>query len=165
MSEVVDMSLLHRSFLVTVAIRGMYERIKRNPAGRFFVYVLLLQEGKFYVGSTDNPYSRLWDHFRCSSNSALWVREWGPPVRVVEIARNCSPEDEHYKYAEYADKFGWMNVRGGGCCRLVMSREPSSVARFARKPDTLEYLTRAEIDDLVAKIAHCESHLKSQLPH
>lgn len=148
----VDMTLLHEAFQNTMAVRKMYQQTKRHPTARYFVYVLLLQDGKFYVGSTDNPYTRLWDHFQCSSNSALWVREWGPPVRVVEIARNCSPEDEQYKYAEYADKFGWINVRGGGCCRLVMLREPTSVSQFARKPDSLEYLTRAEIDDIVAKI-------------
>lgn len=145
--------MLYESARLGATIRGMYARVKEYPLGRYFVYVLALQHGKLYVGSTDNIYSRLCDHFECSPRSAVWVREYGPPVRVVEICRNCAPEDENYKFAEYADKFGFENVRGGGCCRLLMHYEPLSVRNFARRvQDTVEYLTRAEIDDIVLKV-------------
>jgi len=151
-----DMMVLYEAAALAAAIRLMYSRIKDHPTARYFVYVLLLQDGKFYVGNTDNPYVRLGDHFSCSSSSAAWVREWGPPVRVVEMIRNASAEDEHYKYTEYAEKFGWDNVRGGGCCRVLMSHEPPSVRGFTRRHDDLDYLTRAEIDDLVAKVRALE---------
>jgi hypothetical protein len=131
----------------------MYTGIKRYPESRYFVYVLMLQHGKLYVGSTDNIYTRLADHFRCSSRSAVWVREYGPPVRVVEIIRNCAPEDEEYKYAEMADKFGFENVRGGRCCKLFVPREPFAVRTFTRRvPDTLDYVSRPEIQDILEKI-------------
>ena len=77
----------------------------------------------------------------------------GGADRIVEIARNCAPEDEEYKFAEMADKFGFENVRGGGCCKLFVRREPYAVRNFSRRvPDDLEYLTRAEIQDVVEKI-------------
>lgn len=147
-----DMMLLYEAALLGAAIRHMYVDVKTNPTGRYFTYVLLLQHGKMYVGSTDNIYTRLADHFACSPSSALWVKEYGPVVRVVEVCKNCHPDDEHYKFTEYADKFGFENVRGGGCCRLLVSHEPPSVKNFQRRPDTCEYLTRAEIDDVVLKV-------------
>lgn len=147
------MPLLREAAVLAATIRGVYARIKSVPSARYFVYVLLLQNGKLYVGSTDNPYARLAQHWACSHESAGWVREWGPPVRVVEMCRDCRAEDEHLKYAEYADKFGWQNVRGGGCCRVIMTQEPPSVAAFARPPDAaFVYLSRAEIDEIVATV-------------
>jgi hypothetical protein len=149
----VDMDLLYEAAVLAAAIRGMYAQVKTHPNARYFVYVLLLQHGKLYVGSTDNPYVRLADHFACSPSSAAWVREWGPPVRVIEMVRDATLDDEHYKYAEYADKFGWDAVRGGGCCRVMMSHEPPSVKMFARRPnDSFQYLSRAEINDIVSKV-------------
>lgn len=147
-----DMMLLYEAALLAGAIRQMYADAKAHANARYFTYVLLLQEGKIYVGSTDNIYTRLSDHFSGSPSSALWVKEYGPVVRVVEICKNCDASDEQYKFAEYADKFGYENVRGGGCCRLLVSQEPPSVTNFTRRPDTNEYLTRAEIDDIVRKV-------------
>ncbi len=146
------MDLLYNAAVIASTIRATYHKIKSHPTARYFVYVLLLQDGKFYVGSTDNPYMRFVDHFMCSNNSAAWVREWGPPIRVVEMIKNASGEDEHYKYAEYAEKFGWDNVRGGGCCRMFMHREPPSVTTFTRKAEAFEYMSRTEIDDIVSKV-------------
>jgi predicted GIY-YIG superfamily endonuclease len=148
-----DMDLLYDAARIGAEIRAMYLRVKEHPLARYFVYVLALQHGKLYVGSTDNIYCRLSDHFECSPRSAVWVREYGPPVRVVEICKNCTLEDEQYKFAEYADKFGFENVRGGGCCRLLMHCEPLSVRNFARRiPDTVQYLSRSEIDDILVKV-------------
>lgn len=152
MSTNPDMMLLYESALVAAAVRDMYKRIKSHQDARFFTYVLLLQQGKIYVGSTDNIYSRLADHFSCSPSSALWVREYGPPIRVIEVIKNCCAEDEQYKFTEYADKFGFENVRGGGCCRLVISNEPPSVKNFQRRRDDFEYMSRAEIDDIMHKV-------------
>jgi hypothetical protein len=152
-----DMALLHEAAVLASAIRGAYRVAKSHGSTtRYFVYVLLLQSGKLYVGSTDNPFVRFGEHFACSPSSAAWVREWGPPVRVVEMCRDCRSQDEHYKYAEYAEKFGWENVRGGGCCRVIMTQEPPSVAAFSRgngpAGSDFQYLSRAEIDDIVAKV-------------
>lgn len=148
-----DMHLLYESAKMLSAVRDMYTRVKIFPHARYFVYVLMLQHGKMYVGSTDNIYIRLADHFKCSPRSAVWVREYGPPVRVIEIIRNCQLEDEEYKFAEMADKFGYENVRGGGWCKLFLRREPPSVRNFTRRvPDELDYLTRFEIQDIMEKI-------------
>lgn len=146
----VDMDLLYDAAVMAAAVRAMYARVKTVQSAKYFTYVLLLQHGKIYVGNTDNIYARLRDHFY--GESSKWVREWGPVERVVEIIRNSGPDDERYKYSEYADKFGWANVRGAGWCKVLMASAPSVVRNFSRKADDFDYLTRAEIDDILDKI-------------
>lgn len=86
---------------LSVNIRRAYTRLKRDPGARYFTYVLLLQNNKMYVGSTDNIYNRLLDHCQMSKNSSVWVREHGPVRRVVEVSRDCHHDDETYKTLEY----------------------------------------------------------------
>lgn len=141
-------ALLFRAATLAIAIRRRYEVLRVES--RYFVYVLLLQQGKLYVGSTNNPYTRLYDHYFTTSSSAAWVREWGPPVRVVELLRNCRDDDEQYKYMEYASMFGWENVRGGSSCRVIMDRPPPGLATFERDfSRTFEHVPRTEIEQLV----------------
>lgn len=145
--------LLYKSAVLNVAVRTKYAALKGDQDARYFVYVLLLQSGKFYVGSTDNPYIRFLDHFMVTSSSAVWVKEWGPPVRVVELMAGCTSSDEQYKYMEYASLFGWENVRGGTSCRLIMSSPPPGLEAFER--DTARpchYISRKDIDAMVQDV-------------
>lgn len=154
-----DMAPLMTALFAAAQLRADIGRAmaaaKTDRSARFFTYVLLLQHGRLYVGSTDNPYMRLADHWDGGAAAAVWVREWGPPVRVVEMSRNARADDETYKVLEYADKFGWDNVRGGPWCRSSMSRAPSTP--FERDDRRFEYLTRAEIDALLVGVQRVRS--------
>jgi len=143
-------ALLYKTAALNVALRRRYAAIKDDPEARYFVYVLLLQSGKLYVGSTDNPYTRFLDHFLMSPSSAAWVKEWGPPIRVIELLKNCRADDEQYKYLEYSSMFGWENVRGGGSCRVIMSNPPNGLLNFERDPSrTFDFVSRADIESIV----------------
>lgn len=152
--------LLLEAAKLSVAIRRTYARLKRDPRARYYTYVLLLQQGKFYVGSSDNVYNRLLDHTLMSPSAALWVREHGPVQRIVEISRDCVADDETYKTLEYMSMFGWGNVRGAGYCRPSMRTAPVALATFERDPSRpFQYLTRAEIDaihELVHELAELQ---------
>lgn len=39
-----------------------------------FIYVLELQEGKYYIGKTDNPKFRLENHFNCNDYGSAWTQ-------------------------------------------------------------------------------------------
>lgn len=93
--------MLLQSARLAVSIRRAYAKVKRDPAARYYTYVLLLQNNKMYVGVTDNIYNRLLDHCLMSASSSIWVRQHGPVQRVIEIARDCARDDEAYKTLEY----------------------------------------------------------------
>ena len=153
MSTELDCLLLQHVKL-NIAIRKDYQAAKRrDPEAKFFTYVLQLQDNKYYVGTTDNIYQRLLDHTLMTPMSAIWVRHHGPVQRVLEVSRNSSKADEAYKTLQYMDMFGWDNVRGGGYCKLQRFGPPEALKTFERDRDhEFEYLTRAEIDAVLAAI-------------
>jgi hypothetical protein len=147
--------LLFEAATKAVSIRNMYTDFwtHRAPA-RYFTYVLLLQQGKLYVGSTDNIYVRLLDHFTCSPMSAVWVREYGPPERIVEIIVGGPSDTESYVFCMYADRFGYTNVRGGGVCKLMVTHEPQVVKSFEADGRILQSLPRSSILKIQGRVEH-----------
>lgn len=150
-------AMLLQSTRLALAIRREYGRLKRDQAAKYFTYVLQLQEGKFYVGNTDNIYQRLLDHKMMTPSSALWVKQYGPIQRVVEIARNCSKDDELYKTLQYMSMFGWENVRGSSYCKVQMFRPPEALREFVRaREGEFEYLTAEEVGAVLAALEDLE---------
>jgi hypothetical protein len=75
-----------------------------------FIYILQLQQGKYYIGKSDNPILRLDDHFH--SSGSAWTRLY-KLVEVSEIIPNCDDYDEDKYTIKYMSKYGIDNVRGG----------------------------------------------------
>lgn len=147
---------------LNVRIRQEYARLKRDPAARYYTYVLLLQRGKLYCGSSDNIFTRLLDHTLGTPSAALWVREHGPIQRVVEISRNCARDDETYKTLEYMSMFGWENVRGAGWCKVDMHKPPTALDSFARDPvRPMEYMTRRDVEAVWTQVQGMARELSS----
>lgn len=150
-------AMLLQSARLGLQVRREYERLKKDPAAKYFTYVLQLQDGKYYVGNTDNLYTRLLDHTLMTPSSSRWVQMHGPVDRVVEVARNCGRDDETYKTLQYMDMMGWRNVRGSGYCKAEMYNPPEALRTFSRTRDAdFEYLSRAEIDAVLQDIAELE---------
>jgi hypothetical protein len=152
-------ALLLESAKAWVQVRNAYGSVKRDPMARYYTYTLLLQRGKFYVGSTDNIFVRLVDHMTMSPSSSLWVREHGPVSRVVEIVRNSSRDDERYKTLEYMNLMGWENVRGAAHCRVDMRTPPSGLGLFCRDRADFEYVDRREINEILKHVAELSQSL------
>lgn len=136
-----------------LSLRSRYAILKGDAQAKFFTYVLQLQNGKFYVGNTDNIYLRMYDHLNLTAFSAMWVREHGPVERVVEVAYNSSKEDENYKTLAYMAMFGWQNVRGSSYCRVDMSGPPAALKTFSRARDgAFTYMSLSELESLMALV-------------
>lgn len=158
--------MLLQSARLALTIRREYARLKRDPAAKYYTYVLQLQEGRFYVGTTDNIYARLLDHTLMTPSSSLWVKQHGPVERVVEIARNSGRDDELYKTLQYMAMFGWENVRGSSYCKVAMFNPPHALQTFSRFRDgEFEYLTREEIDGVMTAIRDLEDLADRAGPH
>jgi predicted GIY-YIG superfamily endonuclease len=84
-----------------------------------YIYVIKLQQNKYYVGKTNNPQFRLENHF--SSQGAEWTRLY-KPVSLEALIPDCDDYDEDKYTRMYMDKYGVDNVRGGSYTQVVLGK-------------------------------------------
>lgn len=90
------------------------------------IYVLALEEGKYYIGKTKNLKSRLDQHF--TSYGSEWTRKY-KPIDVVETIDDCDDLDEEKYTLKYMNKYGVDNVRGGSFCTIELSEESKIIIK------------------------------------
>ena len=74
-----------------------------------FIYVLQLEDKKFYIGKTDNPQFRLNSHF--NYNGSAWTKKY-KPIKVLKLIPDCDNFDEDKYTKIYMDKKCINNLRG-----------------------------------------------------
>ena len=82
-----------------------------------YIYVLKLEENKYYVGKTVNPQFRLENHFESFGSS--WTKKY-KPIQVHELRPDQTNHDEQRITQEYMAKYGIDNVRGGPWCKIKL---------------------------------------------
>ena len=90
------------------------------------VYVLELENLKYYIGYSDNINQRLYKHF--NKNGSEWTKKY-KPVKLLE----CIVGDktvENSKTLEYMAKYGWENVRGASWCAVDLKSAPSILSKY-----------------------------------
>jgi len=85
-----------------------------------YIYVLKLENNKYYIGKTDNPNIRLNAHFNC--NGSEWTKKYNP-LEIIEIIPDCDKYDEDKYTKIYMDKYGIDNVRGGSYVKLELDTD------------------------------------------
>ena len=86
-----------------------------------FIYVLELENNRYYVGKTNYPEFRIDQHFE--SNACAWTTKYKPLNKDPLIIPNCVALDEDKYTKQYMDKYGIDNVRGGTYCQLELPEE------------------------------------------
>ena len=108
-----------------------------NPFFYFFpkllhqkmIYVLLLQENKFYVGYSERPIGeRFIEHF--NYRGSKWTTLYRP-VQVLQVQPG-GIEDENEITLRMMDKYGWWNVRGGSWCQVDIQSCPPALLEWQR---------------------------------
>lgn len=115
-----------------------------------YIYVLKLNNNKYYVGKTNNPKFRLKSHF--NSNGSIWTKKY-KPIKCIEL--NEGDEfDENKNTLKYMNLYGINNVRGGSFCEMKLS-EP-----------TIQHLTKM-LDTANDRCYSCgeKGHFIQQCPH
>ncbi len=146
------LKVLLDSASANVRVRQEYRKRKRRYETKFFTYALLLENGKIYVGDTNNIYQRLLEHVTLSASSAMWVREHGPVRRVLEITFDAQEGAEEERTLDYMTMFGWENVRGSGWCRKRMLSPPAKLESHARGEMKHSFVSRKGIDEIVDQV-------------
>ena len=89
------------------------------------IYVLQLENGKYYVGKTSkNICERYQEHLK--GEGSAWTRKYRP-VCVLEEFNNITDFDEDKITKMYMSEYGIENVRGGAYCRMEM---PNSLTKI-----------------------------------
>lgn len=83
------------------------------------IYILKLEQGKYYIGKTNNPRFRLQTHF--NSKGSLWTKKY-KPLNVLKVIPNCDDYDEDKITRQYMDKYGIDNVRGGSFVSVKLDK-------------------------------------------
>ena len=85
------------------------ENIKYNTSTNY-IYVLKLEQGKYYIGKTNNIKRRYMEHLQGSG--ASWTAKY-KPLRLEKLLPSTNPFDEDKYTKQYMTIFGINNVRGG----------------------------------------------------
>jgi hypothetical protein len=85
-----------------------------------FIYVLQLENNKYYIGKTLRPEFRLEQHFNFIGSE--WTKKY-KPIKVIEIIPDCDNYDEDKYTIKYMEKYGINNVRGGSFCKINIDKD------------------------------------------
>ena len=97
------------------------------------IYILLLEENKYYIGKTTQPEIRLEKHF--NSNGSAWTKKYNP-IKVIGLIPDCEDFDEDKYTLKYMQKYGINNVRGGTFCGITLDKENLSTIKKMIKGST-----------------------------
>lgn len=75
------------------------------------VYILALEQSRFYVGYTTEPRHRIKTHFKggCTKVTTKYK-----PISIIKIYRHATKKLEHIIMCNMRDRVGRHRVRGGG---------------------------------------------------
>lgn len=82
-----------------------------------YIYILQLEQGKYYIGKTINPQFRIESHF--NFNGSAWTIKY-KPIKLIKLIPNCDDYDEDKYTRIYMDKYGIQNVRGGSYVQIEL---------------------------------------------
>jgi predicted GIY-YIG superfamily endonuclease len=82
------------------------------------IYILELENNKYYVGKSYNPTKRFYEHLR--GYGSTWTQLYRP-LRIIQVFENVSHFDEDKYTKEYMAIYGIENVRGGSYTSVKLS--------------------------------------------
>ena len=103
-----------------------------NKKPLFYLYILELEQDKFYVGKSLKPLNRTGEHLAStllndtSCAGAGWTRMY-PPNKILDVIISYDEFDEDMTTLRYMKKYGIDNVRGGSFCELNLNRDAVTV--------------------------------------
>lgn len=81
------------------------------------IYVLLLENNKYYIGKTNNLEKRFLEHL--NHKGCEWTKLY-KPIKVVEKKKEETEFDEDIYTKKYMKKYGLSNVRGGSYVQIEL---------------------------------------------
>jgi hypothetical protein len=121
-----DQYILHdKTTLIEIVNEEQLDK-KIQPIG--YVYILELEQNKYYVGKSSKPITRTGDHVASTlfddklCRGSGWTKMY-KPIKILEIITSYDEFDEDVNTLKYMKKYGLDNVRGGSFCELNLNKE------------------------------------------
>lgn len=92
----------------------------------YYIYVLELNDDKWYVGKSKFPVHRATAHFHSSVPASAWTSMY-EVRRVVSIHECTNRFDEDVRVLELMSEHGVENVRGGSFSQIVLDHHSRTV--------------------------------------
>ena len=86
-------------------------------SGLSVIYVLLLEDNKYYIGKTNDLERRISEHEE--GYGSAWTETYRM-IELLEVSPELSIYDEENKTREYMEIFGKDNVRGGLWVQMIL---------------------------------------------
>ncbi len=93
------------------------------------IYVLALENDKYYIGRSTQPQKRILSHV--NNNGSEWTKKY-KPVSVIEIITGCDLLDEDKHTKRYMFKYGIDNVRGGSYTQIQLSSQQKELLEMEK---------------------------------
>jgi predicted GIY-YIG superfamily endonuclease len=92
-----------------------------------YVYVLELEDNRYYIGRTSNIVQRMQEHF--NGNGSVYTSKF-KPIKIVEVNEELTLEDERNKTLEYMELYDWKKVRGYVWCKEHLLKKPDKEKEY-----------------------------------
>jgi predicted GIY-YIG superfamily endonuclease len=104
-----------------------FRGLRKTPTVKMeSLYVLQLEDNKWYIGKTADVKKRFSQHQNGSGSA--WTKSY-KPVKIVETRRLKDDYDETNTTKDYMKKYGIDNVRGGAYTQVVLPEDVQRVLK------------------------------------
>ena len=93
---------------------------KFNTKLNLIIYILELEDNKFYVGKTNDVEKRFFEH--ANGNGSVWTKKYHVK-KIKETIENADPFDEDKYVKKYMTMYGIDAVRGGSYSIIILTNE------------------------------------------
>lgn len=115
----------------------------------YYLYVLALEEGRYYVGITTSPHRRFHEH-EFTSKGAYWLKKYRPMYILSMLDTGTSDQSEacrveNRKTLQLMQVVGWQSVRGGSFVQVsdkLHLRHLCNCGLFTDVPECDEWLVK-----------------------
>jgi|SRR5271154_3752319 len=111
-----------------------------------YVYILQLENGKFYVGFTKKLSLRLYQHW--AGKGSKWTHLHKPLHAIVSFSHGDTKLESQIT-KEMMLLYGWENVRGSGWSQINMNEPKTKVNHFNYLISVARYLPPVIVTPLV----------------
>ena len=121
-----------------------------------YIYIIKLQQNKWYIGKTTNPNYRLEEHF--DGDGSVWTTKY-PPIQLEGLIPDCDDFDEDKYTLKYMSKYGIANVRGGSFCQIQLSIDNIKTISRMIKGSSNKCYNCGSTDHFIDKCPNAKGHV------